>query len=43
MEEQRKKRVQVKDPLAPVRLSPVRVNGNTVTQQRVEIQNAEGA
>ena len=38
MEEQRRKRVQVQNPLAPVRLSPVRVNGNAVTHQGVEIQ-----
>ena len=43
MEEQRRKRVQVKDPLAPVRLSPVRVNGHSVTHQGVEIQVDDGS
>lgn len=43
MEEQRRKRVSVEDPLAPVRLSPVRVNGNAVTHQGVEIQNDDGS
>jgi len=42
MEEQRRKRVSVEDPLAPVRISPVRVNGHQVTQQGVEILNDNG-
>lgn len=44
MTQQAKKssRVQCKDPFAPVRLSPVRVNGSEVAHQAVEILNDQG-
>ena len=42
MEEPRRKRVSVKDPLAPVRLSPVRVNGSSVSNKGIEILNDNG-
>ncbi len=39
----RRRQVQVKDPMAPVRLSPVHVNHSEVAHQAVEILNDEGA
>lgn len=38
-----RRQVQVTDPLAPVQLSPVRVNGSQVPNQAVEILNDDGA
>ncbi len=42
MDEQRKKRVQISDPLAEVRVSPVRVNGSSVANKGIEILNNNG-
>ena len=42
MEDRLRRRVSVADPLAPVRVSPVRVNGSSVTNQGIEILNDDG-
>jgi len=42
MTDRHNRRVSVEDPLAPVRLSPVRVNDHRVTHQGVEIQLDDG-
>ena len=42
MEEQRRIRVSVENPLAPVRISPVRVNGSSVSNKGIEILNNNG-
>ena len=43
MESRTRLRIQVRDPLAPVRVSPVRVNGSAVTNTAIEILDDEGA
>ena len=43
MTKKRRKRVRVSDPLAQVRISPVRVNGHQVTHKGVEIQLDDGS
>ncbi len=42
MEKVTNSRIVVSDPLAPVRISPVRVNGSSVANKGIEILNDEG-